>query len=109
FTCALSNGEDGLVKTAQQGFPPQQAWFKQKSRLPQLLRGESFRGRTGNGPASVRKSPKAKPKEWTDAEKRALVRLVRKGCGVTIISEQLGRYARSVRRMARELGLAVRK
>jgi len=57
----------------------------------------------------VRKSPKAKPKEWTDAEKRALMRMVRAKCGVSIISGELGRYARSVRRMARELGLAVRK
>jgi hypothetical protein len=35
---ALSNGEDELAKTAQQGFPPHRAWFKEKSRLPQHLR-----------------------------------------------------------------------
>jgi hypothetical protein len=35
---ALSNGEDELAKTAQQGFPPHRAWFKEKSRLTQHLR-----------------------------------------------------------------------
>lgn len=52
---------------------------------------------------------KPKPKEWTDAEKRALVRLVRDGPPMGEIKTKLRRRADSVRRMARALHLAVKK
>jgi hypothetical protein len=50
-----------------------------------------------------------KPKEWTGSEKEMLVKLARRGVGVSKIAAELGRYAGSVRRMARSLGLTVKK
>ncbi len=44
-----------------------------------------------------------KPKEWTEAEKQARVRLVRDGAGTAEIKAKLGRHAGSVKHMAREL------
>ena len=50
---------------------------------------------------------KPKPKEWTEAEKQALVRLVRDGAGTAEIKAKLGRHAGSVKHMARELNLVL--
>ena len=50
-----------------------------------------------------------KPKTWTDAEKRTLAALAKKGAGVSKISNELGRYTRSVKLMAREMGLLLKK
>jgi hypothetical protein len=50
-----------------------------------------------------------KPKEWSAAEKRTLSKLVRKGVGVREISTVLGRHVTSVRRMAREMRLVLKK
>jgi hypothetical protein len=52
---------------------------------------------------------KSKPKEWTEAEKQALVRLVRDGAPMRKIKTKLKRHAESVRRMARTMNLAVKK
>jgi hypothetical protein len=52
---------------------------------------------------------KPKPKEWTDVEKQALVRLVRDGAGVQEIKAKLKRHAGSVKRMAREMNLVLKK
>ena len=50
-----------------------------------------------------------KPKIWTDAEKRTLIALAKKGAGVSKISAELGRYTKSVKLMAREMGLLLKK
>jgi transposase-like protein len=50
-----------------------------------------------------------KPKSWTEAEKRQLVKLVRDGNRTAQISAKLGRYAGSVNRMARAMGLLPKK
>jgi hypothetical protein len=50
-----------------------------------------------------------KPKEWGEQEVRRLVKLARKGIGVSKIAAELGRYAGSVRRMARALGVLLKK
>jgi transposase-like protein len=50
-----------------------------------------------------------KPKEWTEAEKQALVRLVRDGASVSEIKAKLKRHAGSVRRMARKMSLVLKK
>jgi hypothetical protein len=50
-----------------------------------------------------------KPKTWTDTEKRQLAKLAKRGAGVSKISAELGRYARSVKLMAREMGLLLKK
>jgi transposase-like protein len=56
------------------------------------------------------KMPKSqKPKTWTDSEKRQLAKLAKRGAGVSKISTELGRYARSVKLMAREMGLMLKK
>ena len=52
---------------------------------------------------------KAKPKIWTETEKRLLARLVPRGAGAAEISKELGRYAGSVRCMAREMKLLLKK
>jgi hypothetical protein len=52
---------------------------------------------------------KPKPKEWTEAEKDALIRLVRDGAPMREITAKLKRHAGSVRRMARTIHLAVKK
>jgi hypothetical protein len=52
---------------------------------------------------------KPKPKEWTEAEKQALIRLVRDGAGVPEIKAKLRRHAGSVKRMAREMNLVLEK
>ena len=51
----------------------------------------------------------AKPKTWTEAERRQLTKLVREGARTLEISAKLGRYARSVKQMARAMGLLLRK
>ena len=50
-----------------------------------------------------------KPKTWTDAEKRTLAALAKKGAGVSKISNELGRYTKSGKLMAREMGLLLKK
>jgi len=50
-----------------------------------------------------------KPKEWTEAEKRALIWLVRDGAPMKEIIAKLKRHAGSIRRMAQSLNLAVKK
>jgi hypothetical protein len=52
---------------------------------------------------------KPKPKEWTDAEKQALVRLVRKGAPMREIKAKLKRHKESVRRMAQTMNLPVKE
>jgi len=52
---------------------------------------------------------KPKPKDWTEAEKRALIRLVRDGAPMREITAKLKRHVGSVRRMARTMNLAVKK
>jgi len=50
-----------------------------------------------------------KPKESTQAEKRALSRLVRDGAPMHEITAKLKRHAGSVRRMARNMNLVVER
>ncbi|MDH2407096.1 hypothetical protein QCM77_45930 [Bradyrhizobium sp. SSUT18] len=50
-----------------------------------------------------------KPKQWADREVRQLVKLARQGVGTTKIAAELGRHAGSVRRMARTMGILVKK
>jgi len=52
---------------------------------------------------------KPKPKEWTDHEKRALVRLVREGAALPEIRAKLKRHTASLRRMAREMNLVLKR
>lgn len=54
------------------------------------------------------KSPK-KPKTRSEAEKQGLVRLVRDGVQAPKISVELGRYTGSIKRMAREMRLVLKK
>jgi DNA-binding NarL/FixJ family response regulator len=51
----------------------------------------------------------AKPRDWSDAEKRQLAKLVRDGMSTRAISAALGRRASSVKMMAREMKLILRK
>jgi hypothetical protein len=51
----------------------------------------------------------SKPKEWDEQEVRRLVKLARKGIGASKIAAELGRYAGSVRRMARTIGILLKK
>ncbi|WP_161534443.1 helix-turn-helix domain-containing protein [Bradyrhizobium sp. LCT2] len=50
-----------------------------------------------------------KPKQWAEQEVRRLVRLARQGVGVSKIAAELGRHAGSVRRMARTMGMLLKK
>jgi transposase len=52
---------------------------------------------------------KPKPKEWTEVEKQALVRLVREGASRSEIKAKLKRHAGSLKRMARETNLVLKK
>jgi hypothetical protein len=54
-------------------------------------------------------SVEPKPKPWTEAEKRQLVKLVRAGAGTREISAKLGRYAKSIKETARAMGLLLKK
>jgi len=58
---------------------------------------------------SARSMKTPKPKQWAKEETQRLVRLARQGVGAGRIAAELGRYAGSVRRMARELGLLLKK
>ncbi|BAC49885.1 bll4620 [Bradyrhizobium diazoefficiens USDA 110] len=59
---------------------------------------------------SERRTMKApKPKQWAEQEVRRLVRLARQGVGVSRIAAELGRHAGSVRRMARTMGILLKK
>ena len=51
---------------------------------------------------------KPKPKEWTEAEKQALIRLVRSGALPGEIKGKLMRRAGSIRRLARILNLVLK-
>ncbi|MBR1167461.1 hypothetical protein [Bradyrhizobium liaoningense] len=50
-----------------------------------------------------------KPKQWAEQEVRRLITLARQGVGTSKIAAELGRHAGSVRRMARTLGLLLKK
>jgi IS30 family transposase len=50
-----------------------------------------------------------KPKEWTAAEKRMLSKLAKQGASSSKIAAELGRYAGSVKRMARSAGVLLKK
>jgi hypothetical protein len=50
-----------------------------------------------------------KPKQWAEQEIRRLVRLARQGVGVSKIATELGSHAGSVRRMARTMGILLKK
>jgi len=50
----------------------------------------------------------SKPKEWTEAERKRLAWLARRRI-VSEIAAALGRHTGSVRRMAREMGLILKK
>jgi len=52
---------------------------------------------------------KPKPKEWTVAEKQALIRLVRDGAPMREITSKLKRHVGSVKRMALTMNLTVKK
>jgi hypothetical protein len=52
---------------------------------------------------------KSKPKEWTEAEKNALIRLVRAGAPMREITAKLKRHAGSVRRMALTMNVQIKK
>jgi hypothetical protein len=52
---------------------------------------------------------KLKPKEWTEAEKQALIRLVRDGAPMREITAKLRRHAGSVRRMALSMKLTIKR
>jgi len=50
-----------------------------------------------------------KPKQWADREVQQLSKLARAGAGVSKIAAELGRHAGSVRRMARRIGILLKK
>jgi hypothetical protein len=50
-----------------------------------------------------------KPKQWAKEETQRLLRLARQGAGAGRIAAELGRYAGSVRRMAKSMGLLLKK
>jgi IS30 family transposase len=50
-----------------------------------------------------------KPKEWTGSERQKLLKLVKQESGAAKIAAELGRHAGSVKRMARSMGLLLRK
>lgn len=50
-----------------------------------------------------------KPKQWAEREVQRLVKLARAGVGASKIAAELGRYAGSVRRMARVIGILLKK
>ena len=52
---------------------------------------------------------KPKPKEWTEAEKKALVRLVRQRADMSELKAKLKRHAGSIRRVARAMNLVISK
>ncbi|PWE77600.1 hypothetical protein XF30_13480 [Bradyrhizobium sp. SUTN9-2] len=55
----------------------------------------------------IMKTPK--PKQWAEQEVRRLIALARQGVGAARIAAELGRHTGSVRRMARTLGLLLKK
>ncbi|MDA9410586.1 hypothetical protein XH80_28700 [Bradyrhizobium sp. CCBAU 45384] len=55
----------------------------------------------------IMKTPK--PKQWAEQEIQRLVRLARQGVGASRIAAELGRHAGSVRRMARSVGILLKK
>ncbi|MET4516737.1 hypothetical protein ABIB81_006078 [Bradyrhizobium sp. I1.7.5] len=50
-----------------------------------------------------------KPKRWTEAEVQLLFKLAREGARRGEIAKALERYASSVERVARDMGLQIRK
>jgi len=52
---------------------------------------------------------KPRPKEWTEAEKKALIRLAREGAPIREITAKLKRHVGSVRRMAQSMNVVVKK
>jgi len=56
----------------------------------------------------MKKQP-PKPKDWTNSEKLELARLAREGIDAREIAVTLGRHIASVRKMAREMKLVLKK
>ncbi|MEY9590978.1 transposase-like protein [Bradyrhizobium yuanmingense] len=50
-----------------------------------------------------------KPKEWTAAEMQLLVELVKQGASTSEIAAALGRYTASIKRVARDMCLLLKK
>lgn len=69
-------------------------------------RGALVKWSAGSGRGAM-KVPK--PKQWAEQEVRRLVRLARQGVSASKIAAELGRHAGSVRRMARTMGILLRK
>jgi len=55
------------------------------------------------------KMRKPQPKEWTASERQKLSKMAKRGERVSKIAAELGRHAGSVRRMARSIGLLLKK
>ncbi|WP_247493798.1 hypothetical protein [Bradyrhizobium sp. 142] len=70
--------------------------------------GKFVGGRPSN--TLERRTMKApKPKQWAEREVQQLFKLARAGAGVSKIAAELGRHAGSVRRMARAMGILLKK
>lgn len=52
---------------------------------------------------------KKSAKQWTDAERRKLTTLAKRGADAAEISASLSRYTASVKREARKMGILLRK
>jgi IS30 family transposase len=50
-----------------------------------------------------------KPKEWTEGERKRLAAMARRRVPASEIATSLGRHTGSVRRIAREMGLLLKK
>jgi hypothetical protein len=72
----------------------------------QLFKRKGSRNEAGQ--QELKKKP-TKSKDWSDFEKRQLAKLVRTRIGAREISIALGRHIGSVRKMAREMRLILRK
>ncbi|WP_271504721.1 hypothetical protein [Bradyrhizobium sp. CCBAU 11357] len=51
----------------------------------------------------------SKPKEWSDLERKKLSAMIRRRYGAAEIAAALHRHVGSVKRMAREMGLLLKK
>jgi hypothetical protein len=51
----------------------------------------------------------SKPKEWSDLERKKLSAMIRRRYGAAEIAAALRRHVGSVKRMAREMGLLLKK
>jgi hypothetical protein len=76
---------------------------------PPLPYREFQGGRQKKSRSAMKTPPATKPKNWTELEKQQLERLVRSGAHTQDIARKLGRYAGSVKKMARQMKLVVLK